>query len=81
LPAGHGVTQFLIHSESGLAGRQLRELVSNGVVILGLQREDGTYINLPRDGEEVRPADEIFLYGPDQALARFGAVQKRFKRN
>jgi hypothetical protein len=75
LPAGHGVTQIPVHPESGLAGRQLRELVSNGVVILGLQREDGTYINLPRDGEEVRPADEIFFYGPDQVLARFGDVQ------
>ena len=75
LPAGHGVTQILVHPESGLAGRQLRELVSNGVVILGLQREDGTYINMPRDGEEVRPADEIFFYGPDQVLARFGDVQ------
>ncbi len=75
LPAGHGVTQILVHPESGLAGRQLRELVANGVVILGLQREDGTYINLPRDGEEVRPADETFFYGPDQVLARFGDVQ------
>ena len=75
LPAGHGVTQILVHPESGLAGRQLRELVANGVVILGLQREDGRYVNLPRDGEEVRPADEIFLYGPDQVLARFGDVQ------
>ncbi len=69
LPAGHGVMQFLVHTESGLAGRQLRELVSNGVVVLGLQHEDGTYINLPHDGEEVRPADEIFFYGPDQVLA------------
>jgi len=75
LPAGHGVMQFLVHPESGLAGRQLRELVSSGVVVLGLQHEDGTYINLPRDGEEVRPADEIFIYGPDQVLARFGDVQ------
>ncbi len=75
LPAGHGVTQILVHPESGLAGRQLRELVANGVVILGLQREDGTYVNLPGDGEEVRPADEIFLYGPDQVLARFSDVQ------
>ena len=81
LPAGHGVAQILVHPESELAGRQLRELVSNGVVILGLQREDGSYINLPRDGEEVRPADEIFFYGPDHLLARFGAVQERFERN
>ena len=81
LPAGHGVTQILVHPESGLAGRQVRELVANGVVILGLQREDGTYVNLPRDGEEVRPADEIFFYGPDQVLAQFGAVQEQLERN
>ena len=81
LPAGHGVTQILVHPESGLAGRQVRELVANGVVILGLQREDGTYINVPRDSEEVRPADEIFFYGPDQVLARFGAVQEQLERN
>ncbi len=81
LPAGHGVTQILVHPESGLAGRQVRELVANGVVILGLQREDGKYINLPQDSEEVRPADEIFFYGPDQVLARFGAVQEQLERN
>ena len=81
LPAGHGVMQILVHPESGLAGRQLRELVANGVVILGLQREDGTFVNLPQDSEAVRPADEIFFYGPDQVLARFGAVQVKLKRN
>ena len=68
LTAGHGVTQILVHQESGLAGKQLRELVSNGGLILGLQREDGTYINLPRDEEEVQLADEIFFYGPDHVL-------------
>ena len=73
--------QILVHPESGLAGRQLRELVSNGVVILGLQREDGTFVNLPQDSEAVRPADEIFFYGPDQVLARFGAVQVKLERN
>ena len=76
LPAGHGVTQLLVHPESGLAGRQLLDLVANGAVILGLQREDGTYLNLPRDGEEVRPADEIFFYGPNQVLVRIGAAQE-----
>ena len=81
LPAGHGVTQILVHPESGLVGQQLRELVANGVVILGLQREDGTYINVPRDSEEVRPADEIFFYGPDQVLALFDAVQEQRERN
>ena len=81
LPAGHGVTQVLVHPESGLAGRKLGDLVSNGVVILGLQREDGPYIDLPGDGEEIQPADEIFFYGPDPLAARFDAVRERFETN
>ncbi len=58
LPAGHGVTQILAHPESGLAGRQLRELVSNGVVILGLQREDGDPTSLLLRGGGYGDEDE-----------------------
>ena len=81
LPAAHGVTQIVVHQESGLAGRRLRELAGDGLVILGLQREDGAYLHLPNDSEEVKPADEIFFYGPDQALAGFGAVKEQLERN
>ena len=81
LPAGHGVTQVVVHRESGLAGRSFGELVAKGVVILGLQREDGTFVNLPEDTETVRPADEIFYYGPDQVLAGLGAVKEQLETN
>ena len=64
-----------------MAGRQLLELAADGVVILGLQREDGTYVDMPGDGEEIRLADEIFFYGPDHQMARFGAFQNQFERS
>ncbi len=74
LPSGHGITQIVVHQESGLAGRRLRELAAEGMVVLGLQRQGGAYLHLPHEGEELRPADEIFFYGPDPAVGRFGST-------
>lgn len=69
LPAGHGVTQILVHRDSPLAGRPLAELDAQGARILGLQRDDGTFISLPDPGLELRLADEVFLYGPESMVA------------
>ena len=68
LPSGHGVIQVLVHPDSGLAGRPVAELASAGAQILGLQRDDGTFLSLPDAAEELRLADEVFLYGPDSAM-------------
>ncbi|MEE8247319.1 MAG: hypothetical protein V3S87_08665, partial [Alphaproteobacteria bacterium] len=51
LPTGYSVMQILVHPESGLAGRTLRELCDDTVVILGLVREDGTYLSRPGGSE------------------------------
>ena len=67
LPQGHGVTQILAHPDSGLAGRRLGELAGQGAVVLALQRDDGSFVNLPDPDEEIRPADEIFIYGAEAA--------------
>jgi hypothetical protein len=69
MPAEHGVTRILVHPESGLAGRTLNELTSNNVMVLGLEREDGTFLSRPDLAEEMRLADEVFVYGPDDAVS------------
>ncbi|MEM7024495.1 MAG: potassium transporter TrkA [Pseudomonadota bacterium] len=75
LPAGFGVVQILVRVSSDLAGRQLGVVIPEGAVVLGLQRENGAYLDRPGDRETVRPADEIILYGRDEALARFGSIE------
>ncbi len=65
MPVAHGIVRLLVHRESGLEDRPIRELVSNTVTVLGLVREDGTFVSLPDLAEEMRLADEIFVYGPD----------------
>ena len=68
LPAEHGVTRIVVYQGSGLAGRPLRELASENVVLLGLEREDGTFLSRPDNAVEMRLADEIFVYGPDDEV-------------
>ena len=68
MPAAHAVVRILVHRESGLEGHPLREFASNDVTVLGLQREDGTFVSRPDLAEEMRLADEIFVYGPDDEV-------------
>jgi hypothetical protein len=68
LPAAHGVERILAHQESGLGDRPLLELVPHDITVLGLQREDGTFLNLPDLAEKLQFGDEIFVYGSDDAI-------------
>lgn len=69
LPQGRGVTQLLAHRDSGLPGKPLGTLSAEGTVVLGVLRDDGSFLNLPDAGEEIRLADEIFIYGETAAVA------------
>ena len=78
MPVEHGIVRILAHRESGLEGRPLREFASDNVTVLGVAREDGTFISLPDLSDEVQAADEIFVYGPDDAIdALHKLVQER----
>ncbi len=78
MPAEHGVTRILVHQESGLAGRPLHALASGNVVVLALEREDGTFLSRPDVAQEMRVADEVFVYGPDDEVsALVEAVENR----
>lgn len=69
MPAEYGVTRILVHQDSGLEGQPLRALASDGVLILGLEREDGTFSNRPDVTQEMAIADEIFVYGSDDEVS------------
>jgi len=81
MPAEHGVTRILIHRDSGLTGRPLRELASNKVMVLGLEREDGTFLSRPDLAEKMRPADEVFVYGPDDAVSALHEAARNRQRD
>ena len=50
-------------------------------MVVGLEREDGSYLSLPQESEEIRLADEIFLYGPDASLSELARREIPLRRS
>jgi K+/H+ antiporter YhaU regulatory subunit KhtT len=48
-----------------LADTKLRD---EGALVLGIHREDGTYLGAPRGKTEIKPGDKLLLYGRRRAL-------------
>lgn len=62
------VSEILIHSTDWLAGKTLAEaaLASEGVLVLGIEREDGTYIGAPRGVSRIEPRDTLIIYSTQE---------------
>lgn len=76
LQGDYGVTELVVKQGDWLADRRLDDLdlTEEGIVVLGIARQDGTYIGAP-DGETlVVVGDRLILYGRDSCLER---VQNR----
>lgn len=74
---------FLIHEiyvqpQDWMAGRKLMELKlsDEGVLVLGIVRNDGRYLGTPRGTTEVKPADTLILYGRNSDIARLDRRKK-----
>lgn len=80
MPVAHGIVRILVHKESGLEGRMLGEFATGNVVVLGVAREDGSFVSLPDPAEETRLGDEIFVYGPDDKLDTFHKAERSGER-
>ncbi len=65
LSGDYGVRELKVQKEDWLANRSLKELnlFSEGVAILGIYRQDGTYIGVPRGSTSIRSQDTLVLYG------------------
>ena len=77
MPSKHGVTRILVHAESGLAGRPLRDFASEKLTVLGLEREDGTFLSRPDPERPMVLADEVFVYGQDDVVKAFLETVRR----
>ncbi|MFO0832344.1 MAG: TrkA C-terminal domain-containing protein [Phycisphaerales bacterium] len=74
LHAGYGVSDIALEPASRLVGHSLRQLRlgSQGVVILGIARRDGSgnevYIGTPHGDEELRAGDVLTVYGKPERV-------------
>lgn len=66
----YAVTELLVEPGDWVAGKRLAdlELPDEGVLVLGVQRADGTYLGAPRGVTRVLPFDNLILYGHSSVL-------------
>ncbi len=74
----YSIGNLKIGEDSWLAGRTLSELSlpEEGVLVLGIQREDGTYVGAPRGRYGVHGGDTLVLYG---RVERLDDLQSRMR--
>lgn len=67
---GYAVTEMQVERQDWLAGKSLLELKlpTEGVLVLGIQRENGDYLGAPRAEDTVHADDTLVLYGPIHRL-------------
>lgn len=70
LSENYAVMEIGIEAGEWLAGKSLRELDlrSEGVLILGVTRPDGSYVAVPRFDTRIEANDTVIAYGPGERL-------------
>jgi len=71
LSGQYRVSELQVEEGDWLAGRTLRscDLHEEGVTVLGILRDDGTYVGVPGADTEIYPEDTLILYGRSSALS------------
>jgi len=64
------IARLHIEDHDWLAGRKLKELSlpDEGVVVLGVERDDGSYTGAPRGETDIREGDTLLLYARIETL-------------
>ena len=71
LASRYTVTETLVQPKDWVADKTLGQLdlTGEGVLVLGVQRHDGTYIGAPTGRTKIAEKDTMILYGRQEALA------------
>jgi TrkA-C domain len=88
LSGNYSVAELAIGPRDWLAGKTLAEaqLRQEGVLVLGVQRRDRTYLGAPNGGTKVVTGDTLIVYGPGEAVEELdkrratGAGQRAHER-
>lgn len=71
LAGDYGVSEMAVQADDWLAGKSLSEsaIDDEGILVLGIQRRDGSYIGTPAAETIVKAGDVVILYGRSAQLA------------
>lgn len=72
LSGGYAVVEMLVQEGDWMAGRQLIDLKlsDEGVLVLGIEKSDGSYFGAPRGKTKLEVDDTVLLYGPRDILQK-----------
>lgn len=78
LQDGYEITVLTIKEGDWLAGKKVEEcdLRHEGINIIGIQRENGTYIGTPDGKSKIVPGDQLMLYGRIDSLRKLEQRKK-----
>jgi len=78
LAGDYRIAEMQVEEEDWLAGKTLQEarLSEEGIVVLGVERPDGTYLGAPRGGCRILPNDALTLYGRTAAIEELDRRRK-----
>ena len=70
LSGDYAVAELVIEPQDWLANRKLREarLSAEGILVLGINKVDGTFLGAPRGQTQLRAGDILLLYGTRKRL-------------
>jgi len=70
LSGGYGVKEIHIREGDWVAFKNLKScyLLDEGIIVLGIIRDDGTYVGGPKGETEIYPGDTLVVYGRDDKL-------------
>ena len=76
LQNGYAVNEMLVEPDDWIDGKNLADaaLSHEGVLVLGIQRQNGEYVGAPRADDIVHAGDVLILYG---AVARIEELDER----
>jgi hypothetical protein len=74
----YGVTELQVQEGDWLARHTLGELAlrKEGVIVLGVERTDGTYFGVPNADTEIHPLDVLVLYSRRETVAELDRRRK-----
>ncbi len=75
LGGDYRVVELRVDASDWLAGRRLDQLqlAQEGVLVLGITREDGAYRGAPRADDRIEAGDTLLLYGREDSLSDLDA--------
>jgi hypothetical protein len=76
LANGFTVVEFMIEPDHGLNGKTLVDidLKEHGIIVLGIERADGTFLGAPRGHIAFETGDNVIAYGGAEDIVQFCSV-------